>query len=76
MNRIEKMIRELCPNGVTSQKLIDICHVQYGYPFDARLFTDNDAFMPIIRIRDVKSAKASTYYSGEILPSYIIIIVR
>lgn len=72
MSRIEEMIRELCPNGVEYLKLVNVCHVQYGYPFEAALFTDDDSYIPIIRIRDVKPAKANTFYTGDILQNYIV----
>lgn len=72
MNRIEEMIRELCPKGVEYLKLVNVCKVQYGYPFEAALFTDDNTYIPIIRIRDVKPAKANTFYTGEILQNYIV----
>jgi type I restriction enzyme S subunit len=36
------------------------------------LFSEDSNYIPLIRIRDVKPAKASTYYSGEILEEYIV----
>lgn len=72
MNRVEELIQQLCPNGVEWKKLIDVAFVQYGYPFNAKLFSDDISLIPIIRIRDINSGKSSTYYNGEILSDYII----
>ena len=66
------MIQRLCPDGVEYRKLVSVAKVQYGYPFDSKLFTDNPSFIPLIRIRDVKSGLAGTYYSGPILSDYIV----
>ena len=72
MNKIERMLQELCPEGVEYKKLIDVAEILYGYPFDAKLFTEDNQYIPLIRIRDVKSAKASTYYKGDFNDIYII----
>ena len=72
MNKIERMLQELCPEGVEYKKLIDVAEILYGYPFDANLFTEDNQYIPLIRIRDVKSAKASTYYKGDFNDIYII----
>ena len=54
-------------------KLTDICSIQYGYPFDASLFSSvPEDGMPLIRIRDVKSGSTSTYYKGTVINEYII----
>ena len=52
------------------KKLISVADVLYGYPFDSSLFSEDSNYIPLIRIRDVKPAIASTYYSGEILDLY------
>ncbi len=70
MSEIKKLIDRLCPDGVEWEKLVDNVDVLYGYPFDSRLFCEDETFMPLIRIRDVKPAKASTYYSGEVIEEY------
>ena len=54
------------------KNLVDIAVVQYGYPFEAEKFTDNDFYIPLIRIRDVVPAQASTYYEGEYPKEYIV----
>ena len=54
------------------KRLVDVANVQYGYPFDSSLFTEDDSYIPIIRIRDIITAKASTYYKGAYDESYIV----
>lgn len=72
MESIEQMIKRLCPEGVKFVKLLSVCNVIYGYPFESAKFTDDSTYIPLIRIRDVVPGKASTYYEGEILEDYII----
>mgnify|MGYP002623645719 CR=1 FL=1 len=52
------------------KKLVAVSDVIYGYPFESSLFSEDSKYMPLIRIRDVKPAKASTYYSGEFSETY------
>ena len=72
MSRLQELITTLCPNGVEFKPLISVANVLYGYPFNSKLFTDDCTFIPLIRIRDVKPATASTYYSGKYSKEYII----
>ena len=59
--------------GTIDMKLVDVCGIQYGCPFDASLFsTSPSEGMPLIRIRDVKGGQTETYYSGEYSPEFII----
>ena len=59
--------------GLNDKRLVDICGIQYGCPFDASLFsTSSYEGMPLIRIRDVKGGQTETYYSGEYSPEFII----
>lgn len=53
-------------------KLVECAKILYGYPFDSSLFTEDDSYIPLIRIRDVMPGVASTYYTGEILSDYLI----
>ena len=53
-------------------KLTDLCNIQYGYAFDSTKFTDDDVYMPLVRIRDVKRGFSETYYIGEYPPEYIL----
>ena len=52
------------------KKLVTVSDVLYGYPFESSLFSEDSAYMPLIRIRDVKPAKASTYYKGKFNEAY------
>lgn len=52
------------------KNLVAVSDVLYGYPFESSLFTEESAYMPLIRIRDVKPAKASTYYTGKFNETY------
>lgn len=54
------------------KKLVFIADVLYGYPFESSLFSEDSKYIPLIRIRDVKPGKASTYYSGEVIEDYLI----
>lgn len=72
MTNLETLILELCPDGVEFVKLVKYVNVQYGFAFDSKLFTDDEQYIPLIRIRDVVPAKPSTYYSGEYCSDYII----
>ena len=59
--------------GLIDMKLVDVCGIQYGCPFDASLFsTSTSEGMPLIRIRDVKGGQTETYYSGKYSPEFII----
>ena len=53
-------------------RLIDLCNIQYGYAFDSSNFTDDESFLPLVRIRDVKRGFSETYYSGEYPEEYVI----
>ena len=72
MNTIKQLIEKYCLEGVEYKKLIDVANVLYGFPFVSKLFTDDSSFIPLIRIRDVLSGKASTYYEGQYDVQYII----
>lgn len=72
MSKLQNLINRLCPGGVAFHKLVDVATVLYGYPFNSKEFTDDPSFIPLIRIRDVKSAKASTYYRGSYSDEYVI----
>lgn len=54
------------------KKLLDVCHIQYGFPFDSSHFTSCETDMPLIRIRDVKEGKTSTYYNADYTEEYIV----
>ena len=54
------------------KKLTDICDIQYGYAFDSKCFTEDSAYPPLVRIRDVKRGYSETYYSGEYPEEYVL----
>lgn len=72
MGKIDELINQLCLCGVKRVKLVDYAKVQYGFAFNSKLFTDDSANIPLIRIRDVLPGKSSTYYLGEYSDEYIV----
>ena len=72
MNKIEQMVKEMCPGGGEKVKLIHYCNVLYGFPFESQYFSEDSSLMPIIRIRDVVPGVASTYYSGAFAQEYVV----
>lgn len=72
MGKIDKLIKQLCQCGVKRAKLVDYAKVQYGFAFNSKLFTQDSANIPLIRIRDVIPGKPSTYYLGEYSDEYIV----
>ena len=72
MSKLERLIQQYCPDGVEYVRLADYVNVLYGCPFDATQFTDDNSFIPLIRIRDILSGKAGTYYKGDYSQDYII----
>lgn len=72
MSKLEELIQQYCPDGVEYVRFVDYANVLYGCPFDASKFTDDSAYIPLIRIRDVLPGKAGTYYKGDYSADYII----
>ena len=58
--------------GWEYKKLIDICNIQYGYPFVSKLFCNDSSFPQLVRIRDVSRGYSETYYSGDIPDGYYV----
>ncbi|MFG6333112.1 MAG: restriction endonuclease subunit S [Lachnospiraceae bacterium] len=54
------------------EKLISLCEIQYGYAFDSKQFSNNNAYIPLVRIRDVKRGFSETFYSGEYPEEYVL----
>jgi len=52
-------------------KLSDLITIQSGFAFDSKLFNEDNGF-PLIRIRDIKSNKTKTKYSGEFKDDFIV----
>ena len=43
-----------------------------GFPADSNLFTDDDTFMPLIRIRDIENTTTEVFYKGDYPKEYLI----
>lgn len=43
-----------------------------GFPADSNLFTDDDSFMPLIRIRDIDNTTTEVFYKGDYPKEYLI----
>lgn len=72
MSKVADLLEKYNPNGVPNTLLVECALVDYGYPFTSSMFTDDSSYIPIIRIRDVKPGKASTYYMGNYSNEYIV----
>ena len=72
MNEIEKLIQELCPDGVEYRRLLSVSDVLYGYPCDASKFNDNQLGSPLARIRDVLDGYTKTYTTEQVPEKYIL----
>lgn len=48
-------------SGWVTKKLGEVCEIIYGYPFDSKLFNNNQKGLPIIRIRDVVRGFSETF---------------
>ena len=58
--------------GWEMKKLGEVATVLYGFPFNSKLFTNDEQYMPLIRIRDLKNGKSDTYYKGDYLDDYVV----
>ena len=72
MSKVEELLEKYNPDGVPNKLLVECSLIDYGYPFTSSMFTDDSSYIPIIRIRDVKPGKASTYYMGNYSKEYIV----
>jgi len=57
---------------VHRKKLTELCTIQYGYAFDSGKFTEDEEYIPLVRIRDVKRGYSETFYSGEYPNEYVL----
>jgi type I restriction enzyme M protein len=51
--------------------LSELCDLQSGYAFDSNLFNETEGF-PLIRIRDIKTNKTKTKYTGQFKEELIV----
>ena len=54
------------------RKLTELCDIQYGYAFDSSNFTEDEQYIPLVRIRDVKRGYSETFYRGEYPDEYVL----
>jgi type I restriction enzyme M protein len=54
-----------------SCKLSELIEIQSGFPFESKLFNDNNGF-PLIRIRNIKKNYTDTYYNGDYSEDFIV----
>ena len=54
--------------------LKELVNIDSGFAFKSSLFTNDEQYIPIIRIRDINSGETKTYYSGEYDEQYIVIM--
>lgn len=52
-------------------KLGDMCEILSGYAFNSQLFNEENGF-PIIRIRNIKPNRTTTFYNGEYSEQYVV----
>ena len=54
------------------QKLLpEVCHIQYGFPFDSKRFSNKEG-TPLIRIRDVVRGYTETFTTEQCSDDYIV----
>ena len=57
MNKIKKLIEQLCPDGVEYKELGKVCRFQNGFSFKSELFKSSGK--PILRITNITDGKLS-----------------
>lgn len=71
MNKIERMLQELCPEGVEYRKLTDICGLSRGKVYSKTYLSENVGDYPVYSSQTADNGelgKISTYdYDGEFL---------
>jgi len=72
MSKVDDLLHELCPDGVTYRLLVDVADILYGYPCDASKFNEEKNGMPLIRIRNVLNGQTETFTTEKVPDDYII----
>jgi type I restriction enzyme S subunit len=72
MSKIDELISELCPEGVASKRLGEVCSPFSGFPFKSELFNSRGEGIPLIRIRDVNSGNSETFYDGDFQERFLV----
>ena len=57
MSELERLIQELCPNGVEYLELSKVCRFQNGFAFKSALFKNEGS--PVLRITNIVDGKLS-----------------
>ena len=60
------------PDAWSLVNLFNIATVDYGYPFDSKLFNTNDIGTPLIRIRDLLPGYTNTYTTETVNSMYLV----
>lgn len=60
------------PKGWEVVNLFNFANVDYGYNFKSKLFTNETTEVPVVRIRDIKPNKTSTYSTENVDKKYSI----
>jgi type I restriction enzyme, S subunit len=62
----------LIPNSWKVQGLYDLSELTYGFPFKSKLFNSNGGSIGIVRIRDIRTDKASAYTNEPFDQKYLL----
>jgi type I restriction enzyme S subunit len=62
----------LIPDGWKVQGLYDVSELTYGFPFKSKLFNSNGGSIGIVRIRDIRTDKASAYTDEKFDQKYLL----
>ena len=65
----DRLKREI-PKGWKVKNIFDAIDVLYGFPFNADLFTTQETFTPVVRIRDIFNGNISAYTTENVDPKY------
>lgn len=60
------------PEGWQVHSLVELADVTYGYPFKSKQFSASQVGKPVIRIRDVKEGRSSTFTDEVAEERYIV----
>jgi type I restriction enzyme S subunit len=72
MSKIDELLAELCPDGVVSSRLGEVCTPFSGFAFNSEFFNSRGDGLPLIRIRDVNSGNSGTFYAGVFQERFLV----
>jgi type I restriction enzyme S subunit len=67
-----KELKREIPSSWDVKNLFDCMDVQYGYPFDTKLFVADKEKNPVIRIRDILDNTISIYTTEDVDSKYVL----